>query len=239
MSSKRRDLIKRYYDSRSACQVLGILMAKPKLLLSIDYSLDKEDFVGVIHKTLFVCIYNLAHKGINSINLTDIENYLHNTDSVGYAKMFEKFDGTKWISDILQDANVDNFDYYYELVRKYSLLRSYLNVGIEVKDILDLTEMDSETLDKQQKEFETLTVEEMIRYFDRQNMQSKERFLTSSRNTSRKSGDGARELYEIIREAPAYGYGLDSDYLNAVVYGALGGRAMLESRDSGTGKINF
>ena len=77
MSSIKRDLIKRYYDSRSACQVLGILMAKPKLLLSIDYNLDKEDFVGAIHKTLFACIYNLAHKGINSINLTDIENYLH------------------------------------------------------------------------------------------------------------------------------------------------------------------
>lgn len=236
MSSIKRDLIKRYYDSRSACQVLGILMAKPKLLLSIDYNLDKEDFVGAIHKTLFACIYNLAHKGINSINLTDIENYLHNTDSVGYAKMFEKFDGSKWILDILQDANIDNFDYYYELVRKYSLLRSYLKAGIEVKDILDLTEMDSEILDKQQKEFEELTSDEIIRYFDRQNMKSKERFLLGNQNASRKSGDGADELYEIVKQSPSYGYGLDSDYLNAVVYGALGGRAMLESRDSGTGK---
>ena len=237
MSSIKRDLIKRYYDSRSACQVLGILMAKPKLLLSIDYNLDKEDFVGAIHKTLFACIYNLAHKGINSINLTDIENYLHNTDSVGYAKMFEKFDGSKWILDILQDANIDNFDYYYELVRKYSLLRSYLKAGIEVKDILDLTDMDSEILDKQQKEFEELTSDEIIRYFDRQNMKSKERFLLGNQNASRKSGDGADELYEIVKQSPSYGYGLDSDYLNAVVYGALGGRAMLESRDSGTGKF--
>lgn len=236
-NARKRDLIKRYYDSRSACQVLGILMAKPKLLLSIDYNLDKEDFVGAIHKTLFICIYNLAHKGINSINLTDVENYLHNTDSVGYTKMFEKFDGKKWITDILQDANVDNFDYYYDLFRKYSLLRSYLKQGFDISEILDLTELDSEILDKQQKEFELMSINDIIQYFDRQNMQSKERFLINDKNVSRKSGDGADELYDIVRQSPSYGYGLDSELLNAVTYGALGGRTMLESRDSGTGKI--
>ena len=150
--------------------------------------------------------------------------------------MFEKFDGKKWITDILQDANVDNFDYYYDLFRKYSLLRSYLKQGFDISEILDLTELDSEILDKQQKDFELMSINDIIQYFDRQNMQSKERFLINDKNVSRKSGDGADELYDIVRQSPSYGYGLDSELLNAVTYGALGGRTMLESRDSGTGK---
>ena len=45
MSSKDNKLFKKYYDSRSACQVLGCLMINPNLVKSLDYTLDKEDFV--------------------------------------------------------------------------------------------------------------------------------------------------------------------------------------------------
>ena len=234
--SSDRKLIKKYYDGRSACQVLGCLMLNPRQVKTLEYPLDKEDFIGATHKTLFICIYNLAQQGLQIINLSDIETYLHNTNPIGYTKMFEKYDGEQWILSILEDATLDNFDYYYKTVRKYALLRSYLEEGVDVKGILDLTEMDTEINQQQLSNFDSYSIEEIITYFDRQNLSAKQRFTVREGNKSRKSGDGADELYDIMQQSPNYGYGWESEFLNTVTYGITGNRFMLDTRDSGTGK---
>ena len=235
-SSNNKKIIKKYYDGRSSCQVLGCLMINPKLIKSLEYPLDKEDFIGATHKTLFVCIYNLAQQGLQTINLSDIETYLHNTNPLDYIKLFEKYNGEQWILNILEDATIENFDYYYRTVRKYALLRSYLQEGVNVSSILDLTNIDSEINQEQLTEFDTYSIEDIIKHFDRQNLSSKQRFTVREGNKSRKSGDGADELYKIMQQNPNYGYGLESEYLNTATYGIMGNRFLVDTRDTGTGK---
>lgn len=235
-SSKDKKYIKKYYDSRSACQVLGCLMLDPKLAKSIDYCLDKEDFIGATHKTLYTSIFNLAQQGLQCINLSDIETYLHNTNPIGYTKMFEKLNGEQWILELLEDANAENFDYYYKIVRKYALLRSYLNEGVNVNNILDLNEIDPDINEKQLTAFNEMTIDDIIKHFDTQNLISKQRFTIRDGNRSRKSGDGADELYEVMQQSPNFGFGLESEYLNTVTYGVMGNRVLIDTRDSGTGK---
>lgn len=236
MGSKDSKLFKKYYDSRSACQVLGSLMINPNLVKSLDYTLDKEDFVGAIHKSLYVCIYNLSNQGLKTIDLSDIENYMHNVDPVGYIKMFEKYNGEEWILNILEDANVDNFDYYYRVVRKYALLRNYIKNGIDVSEILELNDMDTDRQQRQLEEFNKLEIYDIIKFFDWKNLEGKQRFTVRDENKSRKSGDNARELREMLKQTPNYGFSFESEYLTTITQGAVGGRFMVESRDSGCGK---
>lgn len=236
MNSSKKNFIKKYYDSRSACQVLGSLMINPKLVKSLDYPLDKVDFIGGKHQTLFTAIFNLAHQGIETINLSDIETHLHNTNPIGYSKMFEKFTGEEWITSLLEDANVNNFSHYYNILRKYSLLRSYMNEGVDVSKILDLNELDPDINQQQLEQFDKLSIEDIIKFFDRQNLNSKQRFTVRDNNKSRKSGEGADELYEAFKETPSYGLSYESEYLNTITYGITGNRFMVDTRDSGCGK---
>lgn len=236
MNSSKKNFIKKYYDSRSACQVLGSLMINPKLIKSLDFPLDKEDFIGGKHQTLFTAIFNLAHQGVETINLSDIESHLHSVNPVGYIKMFEKFTGEEWITSLLEDANVNNFSHYYKIVRKYALLRSYLSEGVDVSKILDLNELDPEINQQQLEIFDKLSIEDIIKFFDRQNLNSKQRFTVRDNNKSRKSGDGADELYEAFKETPSYGLSYESEYLNTITYGVQGNRFIVDTRDSGCGK---
>ena len=60
MKTETRKLLKLYYDSRSACQVLGYLMINPLMIKNTSYPLDVEDFSVGRHTWLYKAIYNLA-----------------------------------------------------------------------------------------------------------------------------------------------------------------------------------
>ena len=236
MKTETRKLLKLYYDSRSACQVLGYLMINPLMIKNTSYPLDVEDFSVGRHTWLYKAIYNLAMKGATSLSLTDVESYIANVSPLTHKKFFEDSNGVEWINEIINDVKEDNFDYYYSTLRKYSLLRSYIQQGIDVKDILNKEELNGTILEEQLANFDNLTIEDIIHCFDRRNLDSKQRFAIREDNKSRKSGEGAEELFNVMKQSPSYGYGLESNYLNAITYGAVGGRFLLESRDSGCGK---
>ena len=145
-----------------------------------------------------------------------------------------------WINKIIDDAGIptlENYVYYYNTLRKFALLRSYLLEGVDVSAILDLTEVDPTLEEKQLNKFNNMDINEIIDFFDRQNLNSKQRFIIRESNRSRKSGDNAQELREALKVAPCYGYGLSSEYLNTVSRGIQGNRFILETRDSGMGRF--
>ena len=229
----RKQDVKKYYSSRSALQVLGSLMINPSWVESVEKPIEVEDFIGSEHRDLFKVIYNLNLQGINTIGLADVENYLHETSPVTYAKLFEKSNGQDWISKALMDANPDNYDEYYNRVRKYALLRSYISEGVDVTGILDLDDLELVGDEKQKKYFDSLSIDDIIEYFDRQNRKSKERFIVRGHGNSRKSGDGDETLIDIIRQTPPVGYGFESEYFNTVSRGIQGNRLIIDTRDSG------
>lgn len=214
-------------------------MNNPNFLKLSEYPLDKEDFLTPLHRTLFICIYNLSLQGLKTITLTDIENYLHSTNPLGYSKMFEKFEGEEWICSLLEDTNIGNFDYYYNTVRKYALLRNYLELTDSVNDILNFSDMEEEFNNEQLERFNKMTLNEIMEYFDNRNLESKERFFLRSDTESGKSGDRAEELRNLLKQSISYGYNLEGEYLTTATYGCLGGRVLIDTRDSGCGEQNL
>jgi len=228
--------IEKYHDKRTSCQVLGCLMKDPFLLKDKKYALHNDDFSSGLHDLVYTCIYNLSLQGLNEIKIADIETYLSTNDPKSYSVLFENEKNLEWLYGIYEDANNINYDYYYNKLRKLSLLRSYMREGQDVSSLLDMEEIDHVIIKQQQEKFESMTLNEVQQYFDRKNFNVKEKFLIRDSTKRRKSGDNADELRIKMKESPCYGYGLESKYLNTLTMGALKGGFFLETRDSGKGK---
>lgn len=228
--------IEKYHDKRTSCQVLGCLMKDPFLLKDKKYLLHNDDFSSGLHDLVYTCIYNLSLQGLNEIKIADIETYLNTNDPKSYSILFENEKNLEWLHGIYEDANNINYDYYYNKLRKLSLLRGYMIEGQDVSSLLDMEEIDHVIIKQQQEKFESMTLSEVQQYFDRKNYNVKEKFIIRDSTKRRKAGDNADELRVKMKESPCYGYGLESKYLNTLTRGALKGGFFLETRDSGKGK---
>ncbi len=232
--------INKYSDKRASCQVLGCLMLNPKRVLSREQPIGDYDFVTPLHQTLFITVYNLvATQGVNSVSLGDVETYLANNDAVAHARVFTNGDGAEWITSILEDANEQNYDYYYNMIRKFTYLRKLMEKGQDVSSLLDMEEIDLKALEIQRAKFELITLEDIIRHFDTLNLEAKQPFVVRGEDNSRKAGDNAWELYDKLRQAPAYGFCTESEYLNTICRGFRRKAFYLETRDSGQGKTRI
>lgn len=228
--------IEKYHDKRASCQVLGSLMHSIFLLKDKKYALNVEDFSSGLHQLIYTCIYNLGLQGLTEIKVSDIEGYLNNNDPKAYLLVFENEKNREWLHQVYETANDSNYEYYYNKVRKLSLLRQYIQEGIDVSEILDMEEIDHIIIKQQQDTFEKMSLSEIQKYYDKKNFNIKEKFLVKDSTKRRKAGDYAHELKERMKESPCYGFGLESKYLNTLTRGALKGSFFLETRDSGKGK---
>ena len=67
----------RYVDITSIMQVIGCVYKKPQLLdLTDKYNITEFDFTEEFHKILFGTIYKLHESGMETISLTNIEDFL-------------------------------------------------------------------------------------------------------------------------------------------------------------------
>jgi len=215
-------------------------MLEPQRVKSREYHLTQKDFsVDTLHNIIFTCIYNLAYQGVKQINISEIEGYLSVASPVDHTRVFEKYDGAEWISKVLETANTINFDYHYNKIKKYSLLRSYLEQGIDITYILDKDEIDPNIIKIQEEKFESMTLEDIIKEIDLRHLEAKRDFVIKDESDRRKAGDGARELREALKQSPIFGMSLESEYLNTIIRGALGSKFILETRDTGNGKTRI
>jgi len=228
--------LEKYYDKRASCQVLGSLMHTPLLLKDKKFFLEKDDFPNGLHQLLYTCIFNLSLQDLIEINISDIEAYLSNNDLQAYNLIFENERNKEWLFDIYETAILVNYEYYYNKIKKLSLLRSYMSEGIDITEILDMDEIDHIIIKQQQDNFEKMSLMQIQQYFDKKMFTIKEKFLVKNANKRRKAGDKAKELQEAMKEAPPYGFGLESQLLNTLTRGATRGSFFLETRDSGKGK---
>ena len=228
--------IDKYIDKRASCQVLGCLMKDSSLIKLNKYKFNSEDFPLGLHRITYVTIHNLLLTKIENIKIADIETYLHNNNPQYYNMIFDNEKNLEWLNKIIEDANIDNFQYYYDILRKMSLMRSYLSQGIDVSDLLDIDAIDPKIIEEQKEHFNHMSVAEIQRYFDKKNIIAKKNFSIKDKSDYRKSGDDADELWERLQTEPAYGFNLESKYLNTIIRGALNGKFIVETRDTGKGK---
>lgn len=152
-------------DKMSVIQVIGSLMQKPNLLLDDKYILTTNDFPERFHQIVFSAISNLINSGVSVIGVVEVDSYISKYEK--QYKIFNDNNGMKYLEDAIELSNVKNFDYHYNTIKKFSLLKQLKDSGFDVSEIYDDNIIDSKTQEEMQLNFDKMDMNDIINHFDK------------------------------------------------------------------------
>ena len=220
-------------DKRAYLQVLGCLIKNPMELDNQDRPLSKSDFdTEDFYKYIFVAVYNLFQQGVEKIDEYAIDSYLSNYSE--QYKVFNTNDGLTWITSAISMAELDNYDYWYHRVRKYSLLRYYERNGLDTRILFDGNKLDNA---EENMKFDNMTEEEMVEEIESKFVvNAKNDYCGSYSVVNAQAGEGMKDMIKELMEVPDYGFSLSSMAFNTAARGGRVGKLYLMSAGSGVGK---
>jgi replicative DNA helicase len=183
---------------------------------------------------IFASIHNLYLQGIKSIDYIAIDNYLSSYE-LQY-KIFNENNGIDYIIECKDNSNLENFDYSYERIKKFSLLRTFIEQGIDISSIYDETIVEPKEQEKMQAKFDILSVQDIFNMIEKKMVNIKNKHLTNINNQGQKAGEGLYELKEKCKEAPDMGIPMASNIMNTIARGARLKKFYLRSAPTGIGK---
>ena len=120
----------KYVDTSAIIQVIGCIYNNVNLLDDEKYFFHEEDFTEEFHKILFGSIYNLHALGAKEININTIEDYLK--DRPQKLATYKTNKGAEYLQKISENTQLSTFDYYYQRMKKMTLLRMYNKAGMDL-----------------------------------------------------------------------------------------------------------
>lgn len=222
-------------DKRAILNTIGCLMLDPTLIDDIDRPLDRTDFdTETLYELIYVAIFNSYMQGVKDIDEFTIDSYLSS-----YKEQYEIFqanDGLKYLADARELSSLDNYDYYYHRLRKYSLLRYYEKKGYNTKTIFDPT-VGVEDLTKEMEKFDNYTEQDIVGLVETDLVITPTiRYCTNMLTTEIQAADDAMDLIESFMKIPDVGMPLNNDGLTTVTRGARKGCLYMRSSAQGFGK---
>ena len=140
--------------------------------------------------------------------------------------IFKNNKGDEFILRIAENANPNTFDYYYNRMKKMSLLRAYETMGMDLSWIYDTNNLfDSK---KKQEQEEWLDNSSLVDIYTKINEKIdiiKETYIEQVEDQGHQIADGIDNLLESLQQTPAYGYPMYGDYINTVTRGARLGKS--------------
>lgn len=223
-----------YVNKIAIMQILAGLINNPLLFVDNKYKFDIKDFPEQFHKILFGAIEHLAHQGMGKISYIDIDQFLK--PYTAQYQVFVNNRGVDYIQKILHTYDKAKFDYYYNTLKKYSLLNFLNNQGINTLDIYDPNIISPTAQNEMQQNFDALSVNDILAKEEIKFLEAKEVFGSNSDIVENRFGDGIQELKEKYKETPEMGLSLCSPILTTLYRGQRLGCLVMESAPSGVGK---
>ena len=222
-------------DKRAYANTLGCLMKDPTLVEDIDRPLDREDFnTETFYDLLFVAIYNLSMQGCKTIDEFAIDSYLSGFKD--QYRIFQENRGLEYLNNIKDLSSLENYDYYYHRLRKYSLLRYYEKQGLDTKFIYD-TSVDEFHANAEQDKFDNYTEQDIVSMVESSLVINPTmKYCTNTLTTEVQAAQGGIELIEDLMKIPDVGLPLNNNGLNTVARGARKGCLYMRSLLQGQGK---
>ena len=223
-------------DTNSSMQVLGCLIKNPLILAeNKKYILKENDFDTPLSKLVFIAINNLFVKyHLEEINLIDIDNYLQQNEAV--YNNFKKYNGIQYLKEVIELSNLNNFNYYYNRLKKISALKTLKKQGFDISFIYDEDELDIYKQQKQLKQLDELTIEEIFEKYTEKLNDLQYDYVVSDDSEVGTAAGGIDELFEQLQENPEIGIELQGKYYNTLVRGARLKKFYLISGSTGAGK---
>lgn len=226
----------KYVDTTSIVQVIGCVYNNPSILDMTDkYSIVDEDFTDPFHKTLFGAIYKIHELGADKINLNSIADFLSTRPKS--EAIYTQGKGPEWLLKASEVAATTAFDYYYGRLKKFSLLRAYDNIGLDVSDIYDIDNiLDLKKKQYQEDQLDNSTLEQIALKIDGKIEDIKLKYVDNAYGEAVQAGDGIDALIQKFKDTPEVGFPLYGPLINTVTRGARLKKFYLRSAATGVGK---
>lgn len=225
-----------YVDTTSIMQVIGCVYNNPRLLEDTDkYSISDEDFPDIFHRTVFGVIYKLYELGVEKVNLENISDFLSSRPKS--EAVYKTNKGEEWLIKVSDNAMPEAFDYYYNRMKKMTLLRAYNNYGIDVSDIYDINNiLDIKKKQLQEEQLDNSSLTDLANIVDKKIDAIRLQYVDDNNEESAMAGDGLIELIEQFKLVPEVGVPLYGPLINTVTRGARLKKFYLRSAATGVGK---
>lgn len=225
------------YDKRNATYVLGALFLQPDLLADTDkYMIGIDDFADRIHKITFSSIHNMYFSGITSFTINEFENYLQK-----YPEIYESFSrgkGAEMLLSAIEVVEIDNFQFYYDRLKKMSLLR-------DLKPFFDISEWYAEDMydigerQKLEEKLEQASVQDIIQSITEKITNIESKYVNRQSFSFASAETGILKLIAERKKAPEIGLSFQGNLFSTLSRGARKTKFYLTSARSGTGKSRF
>lgn len=223
------------YDREEAIKFLGSICNNLDLIRDRNYDLNPSDFEDNLHKIIFIAANNLAlEKDISQVDGFVINSFLKQ-NPVEQQK-FEQLNGVQRVNEFKEICRNCSVDYAYKTIRKFSLLRRYEMIGMDVTGIYDEHTLDPVKLTTQRIDLDKMSIDEIKHYFKLKIIEIDEEFQTKTDIYSFSAGDEIEDLIKRCEEGEHWGVSFQSLYYNAIFKGMNGGKYMLRSGTTGSGK---
>ena len=226
----------KYYDTTAVVQIIGNVYNNPSLLDETDkYNITDEDFANPFHKTVFGCMYKLYELGAKKITIENIVDFL--ADRPTLEAEFKQNKGDEWLLRTAENAIADSMDYYYSRMKKFTLLRAYDNIGVDVRSIYDPDNiLDMKKKQLQEEKLDNSTLGEIAQKIEAKIEAIKIKYVHEMDEDSVLASDGIDELIEQLKLHPEVGIPLYGPLINTVTKGARLGKLFIRSAPTGVGK---
>lgn len=224
------------YDRTSSQVCLAMLCNNPAILYNPRFKLSRKDFQPLLfHYYLFSAIEKIAESGAEEIDANAISVFLHSTEKYkAQLQVLEDNDYQEFISsykEVVRDSD-RSFDFYYDNIRKYSLVREYKEQGFNIDEIYNETKDEAE----QKQRLNDFNIEEILNYFEVKQVKIKGEYSKESPIEESWVGTNTKELIDMFKESPSFGCCLNSPYFTTVGAGWSKGHLVLASSPSGFSK---
>lgn len=225
----------KYVDTASALQVIGCVFKQPSLLDDDKYFLTENDFTNDFHKVVFGAMWNLHQMGSTNLSIKVIEDYLEPRPQSWAA--YKASNGAIWLKEQAQHAEVGSFDYYYDRLKKFTLLREYDNYGLNLSWFYDPNELlDMKKRQAQEKHLDETSLEQIALQIEDDITRIRRDYIDNSLDESKHVGDNVLELIEELQQTPESGPPMYGRYINTITRGMRKGKLYIRSAASGVGK---
>lgn len=224
----------KYVDIAAITQVIGTVYNNPPILDDERYIIQEHDFTEDFHRILFGSIYNIYKSG-SSVSIDTIIDYLANRPK--YEAIFKLNKGIEYLAEASQSARSLEFNYYYNRLKKFSLLRAYDDMGFDMSFLYDpINILDTKKRQAQEDWLDSSSLVDIAETIDKKIETIKYDYIHDDLSEGYQAGDGVLELIEELQKTPEIGIPLYGNLINTITRGARLRKFYLRSSPTGAGK---
>lgn len=209
-------------------------MSKPELLSETDkYFLEPGDFTQQLDKFIFSAIYNLYVNGAEKIHAADVDNYLQQNSLA--KQLMEKENGLSLLQDCEIESEVSNFNYYYNKLKKFNLVRE-LQLSKDDIDEIYCEDILNERYAEINNRFERMHAVDVVNMLKSKIANIENRYVLNNIAEESRPSDSIRQRVKEWKEKPEIGCMLQGEIFNTITRGGRKGKLYIRSAGSGVGK---